>query len=252
MMDQLYTITARRIFIASAALVSLYTAGLVANDGPNQCQRCGKACQTHVLVEKTIMVPMTVIEKRLETRVVETCEEREEKYTCFNVVPETKPIKKECNYLADEIKTKKITETEERLVDIPVTTLSLVKVPQIELVEQVVQKEVCTECGKMCVEETCLCEKARMVDSHCTTQKCEPQLIFDKTTKDIFYCVKTPKKYTVDCGEETAMKLVPVEKTRKVNVMVPKIEKYVIEVEVTKMVPKKILCCEKCACGHSH
>lgn len=251
-MDLQYTIAVRRLFVAASVIASFMTVGLVANDGPNQCQRCGNPCQTHVLVEKTIMVPMKVIEKRLETCVVETCEEREEKYTCFNVVPETRPFKKECSYLADEVKTKKITESQERLVDIPVTKLSFVKVPQIELVEQVVQKEVCTECGKMCVEETCLCEKARMVDSHCTTQKCEPQLIFEKTTKDIFYCVKTPKKYTIDGGEETAMKLVPVEKTRTVSVMVPKIEKNVIEVEVTRMVPKKILCCEKCACGHSH
>ena len=250
MMELKYTIAARRLFVAASAIFSFMTIGSVANDGLLQCHRCGKTCQTHTLVEKTIMVPMKVIETRLESCVVENCEEREEKYTCFNVVPNTKQIKKECDYLADEVKTKKVTKTDPKLVDISVTKLTMIKVPQIELAEQTVLKEVCTECGKMCVEETCLCEKARMVDDHRTEQTCQAQLIFEKTTKDIFYCVKTPKKYTIDCGEETSMKLVPVEKTRKVNVMVPSIEKRSVEVEVTRMVPKKILCCEKCACGH--
>ncbi len=246
MMDRVYTIVVNKLLVSTAALVTFLTVGLVANELPHRCHRCGKSCQPHVLVEKTIMVPMKVIEMRVESCVVENCEERAEKYTCFKVVPETKQIKKECGYLADEIKSKTITETEAKLVDVAVTKLKITKVPQIEVKEQVVQREVCTGCGKMCVEETCLCEKARMVEDHRTEQGCEKQLIFENTTKDIFYCVRTPKTHTIDCGEETVMKLVPYEKTRTVNVMVSKIEKRAVEVEVTRMVPKKIWCCEQC------
>ncbi len=211
------------------------------------CERCGKACQQHVLVERTVMVPTLVTEKRLKTCIVENCEERDEKYTCFVVKPETTPISKECCYLADEIKSKTVTTSVGKIVQNPLTRLKKVQVPQVELIEKTFTEEICTECGVACVEKTCTCEKTTLVDDFVTEQDCAPQLIFERTTKDIFYCVKTPKKLKVDCGEETVMKLQPVEKTRKVMVMVPKIEKQVYEVEVTKMVPKKILCCVECS-----
>lgn len=222
-----------------------------ANDLFHKCQQCGKACQQHVLVEKTVMVPTLVTEKRLKSCVVENCEEREEKYTCFVVKPETKPITKECCYLADEIKSKTVTTTAGKIVQNPLTRLKKVQIPQVDLIEKTVMEVVCTECGPACVEKTCTCEKTTLVDDWVTEQDCAPQLIFERTTKDIFYCVKTPKKLKIDCGEETVMKLEPVEKTRKVMVMVPKIEKQVYEVEVTRMVPKKILCCVECN-RHAH
>jgi len=236
------------------ALLSLLAFGAAAT--PNRtfahepfhgCAKCGKACQQHVLVERTVMVPTVVTEKRLKTCVVENCEEREEKYTCFFVKPETKPITKECCYLADEIKTKSVTTTVGKLVQNPLTRLKKVQIPQVELIEKTICEAVCTECGPACVEKTCTCEKTTLVDDFVTEQDCAPQLVFEKTTKDIFYCVKTPKKLKLDCGEETVMKLEPVEKTRKVMVMVPKIEKQIYEVEVTRMVPKKILCCVECS-----
>lgn len=224
-----------------AGPVSTFADGLL-----HKCDRCGKGCSEHILVEKTIMVPTVITEKRSRNRIEVTCEEKEEKYTCFYVKPETKKITKECCYLADEVKSKTITVTEGKLIENPKTVLKKIQVPHTELVEKIIQEQVCTECGPICVEKNCICEKTTLEDSFTTEQGCEPQLIFEKTTKDIFYCVKTPKKQVIDCGEETVMKLEPMEKTRKVMVNVPKIVKEVYEVEVVRMIPKKVMCCVEC------
>ena len=218
--------------------------------GDNCCSSCGKQCESHTLVECTIMCPVKVIETRLKPCVTCVCEEREEKYLAFKVEPEERVIKKECCYLLDEVKSKEITEKDCQIVDINVAKVHNIKVPQYEMVEVVRQKEICTECGPMCVEETCLEERARMVDDICVEQACEKQLIMHETKKEIFYCVKTPKKQTLECTEETAYKLVPVQKTRKVMVDVPKIEYKPYEVVVTKNVPKKVICCQACANKH--
>jgi len=248
MMDRkYYRVSFTVAVIASFSLLAAGPISTFANGLLHKCDRCGKGCPEHVIVERTIMVPTVVTEKRVRNHVVMTCEEKEEKYTCFYVKPETKKITKECCYLADEVKTKTISVTEGKLVENPKTILKNVKVPHTELVEKTIQEEVCTECGPVCVEKTVVCEKTTLEDSFTTEQGCEPQLIFETTTKDIYYCVKTPKKQIIDCGEETIMKLEPMEKTRKVMVNVPKIEKEVYEVEVTRMIPKKICCCVECS-----
>ncbi len=213
----------------------------------HRCEHCGKSCQPHMLVEKTIMCPVQVIETRVKPCLVEKCEERDEKYTAFQCVPDTRTIKKECCYLLDEVKSKEITEKKCQLVDIEVSRTKNVLVPAYELVETCVQKQVCTECGPMCVEERCLQEKARMAAGTCQEQDTDKQLVFMETKKDFFYCVKTPKKHTIECAKETFYKLKPVEKTRKVQVTVPKIEYVPYEVEVTKMLPKKVVCCVSCS-----
>jgi hypothetical protein len=248
------TMMDRKYFRLGIAVLSVITSWPVFLSRPgigadlfHKCQQCGKACQQHVLVEKTVMVPTLVTEMRVKSCVVESCEERQETYTCFVVKPVTKPITKECCYLADEIKTKKVTTTVGKVVQNPLTRLKKIQVPQVELIEKTIMEQICTECGPACTEKTCVCEKTRLVDDFITEQDCEPQLIFEKTTKDIFYCVKTPKKYKIDCGEEVVMKLEPVEKTRTVMVMVPRIEKQAYEVEVTRMLPKKIQCCVECS-----
>lgn len=213
----------------------------------SRCHHCGKSCQPHTLVEKTVMCPVKVIETRVKPCVVEKCEEREEKYTAFKVVEETRTIKKDCCYLLDEVKSKEIIDKQCQLIDVNVSRTKNVLVPQYETVEKCVQREVCTKCGPVCVEETCLEERARLVPGSADEQDCEKQLVFLETKKDLFYCVKTPKKHTIECAKETVFKMEPVEKTRKVQVMVPKIEYQPYEVEVTKMLPKKVLCCVPCS-----
>lgn len=245
-MEALFTKRNRNLVLGFIGVL-LVPAVLQAEGLLHRCEHCGKSCQAHTLVEKTVLCPVKVIETRLKPCLVQTCEEREEKYTAFKCVPETRTIKKECCYLLDEVKTKEITETDCQLVDINLTRVKNIKVPEYELVESCVEKRVCTECGPVCVAERCLEEKARMVDDICVEQDCEKQLVFHKTTKDIFYCVKTPKKHTIECAEETVYKLEPIEKTRKVKVTVPKIEYRPYEVEVTKMLPKKVLCCVHCS-----
>lgn len=213
----------------------------------SRCHHCGKDCQPHKLVEKTILCPVKVIETRVKPCVVEKCEEREEKYTAFKCVEETRTITKDRCYLLDEVKSKQITEKECQLIDVNVSRTKNVLVPNYEMVETCTEKQICTRCGPVCVEECCLEEKARLVPGSHEEQDCEKQLVFVETKKDIFYCVKTPKKHTIECAKETVFKLEPVEQTRKVQVMVPTIEYRPYEVEVTKMLPKKVLCCVPCA-----
>lgn len=243
----------RRAFLALLAVSSLSVPAILNASGLfHKCDHCGRECEQHVLVECTVMVPMKVMETRVKYCLVEKTEEREETYTVFEAKPVKREIKKECCYLEDEVKEKKITQKECKIIDVPVSVAKNVKVPLIECVEEKVMKEVCTECGPVCVEETCMVEKARMVCDVVVEQKCEPRLVFEKTKKDIFYCVKTPKKQTIECAVEETVELVPVEKTRKVCVTVPKFEKQCYEVETVKMVPKKIQCCAKCSHAHKH
>lgn len=243
----------RRAFLALVAVSALGVPALLNAAGIlHKCDTCGKGCEQHVLVECTVMVPMKVMETRVKYCLVEKTEERDEIYTVFEAKPIKREIKKDLCYLEDEVKTKKVTLSECKIVEVPVSIAKNVKVPQIECVEETVLKEVCTECGPVCVEEKHMVEKARMVDDVRVEQACEPRLVFDKVKKDIFYCVKTPKKQTIDCAVEETVELVPVEKTRKVCVTVPKFEKQCYEVETVKMVPKKIMCCAKCSHSHKH
>ncbi len=242
----------RRTLLTLVAITALFAPALTKAAGLfGKCDHCGHQCDQRVLVECTVMVPMKVMETRMKSCLVETTEERDETYTVFHCEPVKKEIKKECCYLEDEVKTKTITESNCKIMDVPVSVAKNVKVPLIECVEECVQREVCTECGPVCVEEMVMVEKARMVDDVRVEQRCDPQLIFDVTKRDIFYCVKTPKKQTIECAVEETVKLVGVEKTRKVCVTVPKFVKQPVEVEVTKMVPKKIMCCVECS-KHRH
>lgn len=247
-MKRMEAVNRQHGLIFSGFLGALLIPAILQAEGLLQrCHHCGKSCQTHTLVEKTIMCPVKVIETRVKPCVVQACEEREEKYTAFKVVEDERTIKKECCYLLDEVKSKEIIDKKCQLVDINVSRSKNVLVPQYELAETCVQKEVCTKCGPVCVEEVCLEEKARLVPDSRDEQDCEKQLVFLETKKDFYYCVKTPKKHTIECAKETVFKLEPVEKTRKVQVMVPKIEYQPYEVEVTKMLPKKVLCCVPCS-----
>ena len=76
-----------------------------------------------------------------------------------------------------------------------------------------------------------------------------PQLVFEETTKDIHFCVKNPTTREDFCAEEIVYELVPVKKTRTVEVCVPRIEAYPVPVTTMKKLPKQIICCEKC-CKH--
>lgn len=227
--------------------VLIHSPGADAHEGC--CQKCGCQCGEARLVAKTIMVPCVITETRLKSCVIEKEVEREETYTEFKRVPVKRKFVKETCYLEDEVKTKTITQKECHRVQIPVTRTYAVNVPVTEVREGVRQREVCTHCGKVCIEEPCTCQITRMEKGLRSTNLCEEQVVFDITKKDIDYCVKTPKKKTEFCAEETAYTLEPVEKKRKVTVCVPEIVKKPYDVQVTKMVPKTIYCCEKCCHG---
>jgi hypothetical protein len=230
------------LLLASTIIVPL---GLAGHAG--QCGHCGSACDTHRLVKKTIMVPCVITETRMETCVVKKQVEKEETYTVFRRVPVTRKFEKETCYLADEVKTQMIETKQCHQVENPVVRTFAVDVP-VTGVETVMRKrEVCTECGKVCIEEPCTCQVTRMERQRQTTQYCEKDVVFSTTKKEISYCVKTPKKHTEFCAEETTYVLEPVEQKRTVLVCVPEIVKKPVDVQVVKQVPKTIYCCQKCA-----
>ncbi len=210
------------------------------------CPQCGSTCESCQLVECTVYVPMTVMEKRIQNCVVNKTEQREETYTVFKRVPKTRNITKEICYLQDDVRTQTITEKKCHRVMNPVVRMEHVNVYEPELRETTVTREVCTECGKVCIEEPCTCT-VMVKRPDVQMRECqEPDVVFETTKRDISYCVKTPKKATIPCAEETVYELVPVEKTRTVNVCVPEIVPNVVEVPVQKMVAKRVLCCPSC------
>jgi hypothetical protein len=235
--------------LSAAVSVSFWlaSASLIYAGNTCSCDHCGSACDTHRLVKKTIMVPCVVTETRLKTCVVKRSVEKEETYTVFRRVPVTRRFEKETCYLEDDIKTQMIEKKQCRQVENPVVRSYAVNVPVTEVHESVRQREVCTECGKVCIEEPCTCKVTRMQREMRSTNYCEKDVVFETTKKEISYCVKTPKIHKEFCAEETVYVLEPVEKTRTVVVCVPEIIKKPIEVQVVKMLRKTVYCCEKCA-----
>jgi hypothetical protein len=217
----------------------------MAHDGC--CQECGAECTRCPLKTCTIMVPMNITETRVRTRVEKVTEDREEKYTVFQHVPVTRKITKERCYLDDEVRTKMITEKECHRVTVPVIRTCVVKVPETVQQEIMVQREICTPEGKVCVEEPCIREITVERDDYVSKTCQEPQVVIETKQREISYCVKTPKKEVIPCCEETRYELQPVEKTRTVQVCVPKIVKEPYCVTVCKLMPKTVQCCPDCA-----
>jgi hypothetical protein len=202
-----------------------------------------------MLAEHTIMVPCRVVETHMKVQIVESLKEREETYTVFERKPVKRKYSKECCYLEKEVKSKPITIESCRRVDNPMTLVDTVKVPVTELHEGVERREICTKCGNVCIECPCTCMQTR-AEKVPRVQNCTREdVVFEECGKTIDYCVITPKFHTIDCGEETVYELVPVKKTKKVQVCVPEAVKVPCDVCVTRMVAKKICCCEECWCA---
>ena len=243
------TLCSTAIAVVTSLTLSCVTGSLVY--GGHNCQKCGTSCSSGELVECTVYVPMTVMEMRSQSRVEYKTEQREETYTVFQRVPKTRKYTKEKCYLDDEVRTQTITEKKCHRVMNPVVRIENVNVLEPEVREGVIQKEVCTKCGKICIEEPCSCT-VMVPRADVRTQTCEvPDVVFEETKRQIDYCVKVPKKQTIPCAEETVYELKPVEKKRTVEACVPKIVKEPVEVPVRKMVAQKILCCRAC-CGKTH
>jgi len=213
------------------------------------CECCDCECCPCQLTERTIMVPMCVTETHMKVQIVETMKEREETYTVFQSVPKKRTYSKECCYLETEVKSKDITVEQCRRVQNPVTLEDTVKIPITEFHESVCQREICTICGKVCIEEPCTCQVTRTADMPRVQECMRQDVVFEECKKTIDYCVKTPKFDKKECAVETVCELVPVQKTRKVQVCVPEAVKVPCDVKVTRMVAKKIVCCDECWCA---
>lgn len=226
--------------------------------GSFACGACGCECCPCELEEHTVMVPMCVTETHTQVKIVKTMKEREETYTVFERKPVKRKYTKECCYLETEVKSKLISVESCRRVRNPVTLVDTIKVPITTMEEGVRRRKICTECGPVCIEEPCLCTVTRTDDMPRVQNCTREDVVFEVCTKTIDYCVKTPKFPVTECGEETIYELVPVVKTRKVQVCVPEAVKVPCDVKVTRMVAKKICCCHECWCemqrqsGHKH
>ena len=227
----------------------------LAGEKGHVCQECRHACHGYELVECTIMEPAWVIENRTETFVIKSTEDREETYTVFKKVPVTREFHKEICYLEDEVKTKTITEEICHLVKVPVEQTCKVKVPYREMREIMVPQKPCSCLGhnkcQGCNLVPQMCEVVVEHEEEHITTYCAVELAFETTKCDISYCVKVPKTRKELCCTESSFKFVPEERTRTVQVCVPKLEKRVVEVPVRKMMPRTIVCCSKCAHRHN-
>jgi hypothetical protein len=192
---------------------------------------------------------MCVTETHMKVKIVKTTKEREETYTVFQRVPKTRKYTKECCYLETEVKSKEITVESCRRVQNPLTLVDTIKIPHTEVQEGVRRREICTKCGKVCIEEPCTCTVTRTTDAPRVQNCTREDVVFEQCKKTIDYCVKTPKFPTTVCAEETIYVLEPVQKTRKVQVCVPEAVKVPVDVQVTRMVPKTICCCDECWCA---
>jgi hypothetical protein len=202
------------------------------------CQQCGQQCDPCDLKLCTVMVSACVAETRVKVDVVKEQEEREEQYTAFKLVPKTRKYEKEECYLKREVKTKKVTDEDCHLVKMPVERTKNVKAYHPEL------REVCSADGA-CPPRTCEVMVETTVPEATVCE--ETQVVVSKTEREISYCVRTPKTRKVPCAEEKYYELVPVTKTRKVTVCVPKLVRTPYEVIVCKRIPKEIMCCPACA-----
>lgn len=246
---------------------------------PECCVQCGLKCVPGKLVAKTIMVPITVTETRLKTCIENVDKEFEVKCTVFKREPVTQTIKTKVCYLEDEVRNK-VVETKccARVKNPTVTTFD-VEVPEVEERIGPPPSDPC-QCGD-CGTGDCPCHCANPEanatcdcpaclgnpegagpagdDPNCVRHvcvmrdqpksvNCEKDAVVFITKSDVCsYCVKVPKYREEVCKEITEYKLVPVVKTKKVVRCVPEIKKRPIEVQVTKMVPKTIYCCEACS-----
>jgi len=121
------------LMIAMGATSVLFSPSRASLADSCSCQRCGSSCPTYKLVERTIQGPVTVMEKRVKTRVVKCLKEQEETYTVFKRVPVKKKVTKKQCYLEDEIKTMTITEKKCRVVNNPVVRATNVNVYEPEI-----------------------------------------------------------------------------------------------------------------------
>lgn len=214
------------------------------------CQRC----QTHgQLFVCTIMVPTWVSETRLESKIIQKSEEREETYTAFERVPVTHKFTKECCYLDCDVKTQEVVDKQCHIVQNPVEVLRHVQVPEPQLQTEMVCRKVCNPDGTVTIiQEPCTREVMVMRDDVQLSTCCRPQVVFEETKRDLTYCVKVPKKYEIPCTEETVHELRPVEKKRTVVVCVPEVVKEPVTRTVCKLVPQTVICCAKCARACQH
>lgn len=255
--------TCRQLFIARQAaamccavaviLGCCCTARTARAAGPACCSHCGAdGCQ---LVECTVMVPTSVTETRVRNCIVKKQVEREETYTVFRRVDEKREFTKELCYLDDEVKSQEIEQKTCHIVTNPVIQTYRVKVPVCEEHTEMVATQRCIDGQMVVVEEPCTQQVVREREE-VRTRTCErPQVVYETTKCTIDYCVKVPKKHEIPCMEETESKLVPETRTRKVTACVPTIERQPYDVQVTKMLPRTVLCCQQCATrlgAHGH
>lgn len=230
-------------------LVNASTACDRCGQGGVCCEACQLECCPCEMVQKTIMVPCTITETRMKVQIVKTTKDREETYTVFQCVPKKQTFTKECCYMETEVKSKEITCEQCRRVQQHVVFEDKVTVPGATEYHQEMRcrEEGCCLCPT-CVSEPCTCKITRGMEVP-RVQECErPGVVFEETKKTIDYCVQTPKFEKKECGTETVYELVPVTKTRKVQVCVPEAVKVPVDVKVMKMVPKEICVCKHCWC----
>ena len=101
----------------------------------------------------------------------------------------------------------------------------------------------------MCIEEPCTAWSTAPENVPACRNATREHVVFEECKKTIDYCVQTPKFHTIDCGEETIYELVPVhEDAQGRSAACRRRSRCRVDVCVTRMVAKRICCCEECWC----
>lgn len=216
--------------VAATIAVSTYAT----DHQTHRCAECGCKHGQKKLVRKVEYEPRLITEQRTKSRVVYNEVEREEEYTVFKMVPKDRVIKEDCWYLEDEVKQKEIEKKKCQIVQLDVDSERNVLIPVTEVT------------CKMCGCKPCVCSKTYLAPSVKMEEKKQGAVIFPTVKKLVDYCVKTPKKHTIEKAKETVMTLQPVTQKRTVKVCVPEIVKDVVEVQVWKQVEREYWVCEEC------
>lgn len=255
-----------------------FVVAAVLSSAAHACPNCCQPCVTYTTVEKTIMVPTTVYQKRIVHCTEYRPEERECTVNVTRQIPETKQVTKVCTVLVPKAKVRqeyytvcKPVYTKKQyeitvMVPKPVVKQGVRQVCRYEPTE--VTNTVCEdhgcwvtdECGNCCwqpniVEKqvTCTVMKPVTYDEpyEYTVMECEPQkrmvektvchYEYEKKVRDVHYTVCEAKKVE-KVYNVTSYRCVTEPQVRKYTAMVPHQVEKEITVPVCEMVPKTVVC----------
>lgn len=266
--------------ILTASVMSLiaFAFAPLAEAGRHRCNKCGQTCVTYQTVEKTVMVPSTVMEKRTVDCVKYRPEVSECQVTVMERVPVTKTVTRLCTVMVSErhMRTECYTVCKPTYEQVTREYCGLVSEPVVKQGVRTVCKPVystekrvvCEDQGEWGVDKNgCKCWIPNVVEKEIEVTVCKTETVeepyeytvmvcrpekrtatvnvckyeYEQRTREVPYTVCVPQKVEKQF-KVTTYKCVPVERTKRTVTMVPYKSTKEILVPVCQMVPKTVVC----------